>query len=100
MTDSKNWGAASSSHRHLLAPSGAARRRPNVRSADVDAWVAFWNSRAAGKTNLVVLEDGKVSNGVKWLPASHGCFDKAVDIVSEALTHAAKTSVKIKRLDH
>lgn len=69
-------------------------------AADVQAWVTFWNSHAAGKTNKLVLSAGKVSNGVKSLQANHGCFDNAVDLVSAALSHAAGTSVKVKRLDY
>ncbi len=69
-------------------------------TADVREWVAFWNSHAAGKTRKLVLEAGKVWNGVKSLPANHGCFDNAVELIGGALSHAAGKSVKVKRLDY
>lgn len=72
----------------------------NSGTADVRAWVAFWDSHAAGATNKLVLEAGRVSNGVKSLAANHGCFDNAVELVSGALSHAAGKSVKVKRLDY
>ena len=69
-------------------------------AVDVREWIAFWDPKDTGKTNKLVLNARKVSNGVKPIAANHGCFDNAIEIIGRALSHAAGKPVNVKRLDY
>lgn len=70
------------------------------------AWQDFWQSLKVDATNRAahVLSEGRVSTGAGSIPASHGCFDNAADILGDALGYivdsARPTRVKIHRLDY
>jgi hypothetical protein len=71
---------------------------------DVIEWQAFWNVSGGGTSNLDVLAARNVSNGAGTEPASHGCFDNAVDVIGKALGSIVNPSnpakVRIDRLDY
>ncbi|MBQ0944928.1 C1 family peptidase [Ideonella sp. 4Y16] len=72
------------------------------RRQEVLDWQAFWSSLGQGQPQ--VLSKPSVSNGVKGIAASHGCFDNAVDIYAQALgaivSPQAPVAVKVERLDY
>ena len=55
-----------------------------------------------GATHLNVLTARRVSNGAGSEPATHGCFDNAIDIMGQALGYivdpVAQPKVRIERL--
>jgi hypothetical protein len=74
--------------------------------AKVAAWLDFWQPLGLDATNRQAhtLEANRVSTGAGHIPASHGSFDNAVDILGDALgyivdPHEPKR-VKIHRLDY
>jgi hypothetical protein len=67
-------------------------------------WLEFWRGLGMDARCLHVLKDPSVSDGVRMLRASHGCFDNAVKIMGEALAYAvdreAPPKLVIERLDY
>ena len=52
---------------------------------DVAQWLAFWRALGTDATHRHVLRAGTVSTGTGRVPASHGCFDNAVDVMGDLL---------------
>ena len=71
---------------------------------DAARWFEFWEGLGTKASCYHRLDDPSVSDGVRMLRASHGCFDNAVKIVGEALAYAvdpaAPPKVAIERLDY
>ncbi|HET9822348.1 MAG TPA: C1 family peptidase [Burkholderiaceae bacterium] len=71
---------------------------------DAARWFEFWQQLGTGERCLHLLKEPSVSDGVRALRASHGCFDNAVKIVGEALAYAvdpaAPPKITIERLDY
>lgn len=69
---------------------------------DILTWQSFWNNLGVAATNLEVLKTNHVSNGLKSIAASHGCFDNSVDIMGKALGYILdpvnQPKVRIERL--
>ncbi|HKP61931.1 MAG TPA: C1 family peptidase [Polyangiales bacterium] len=74
--------------------------------AKVAAWLDFWQALGHDASNRLahVLEASRVSTGAGNIPASHGCFDNAVEILGDALGYIVNPlqpkRVKIHRLDY
>ena len=45
----------------------------------------FRSTQTAAGARLEVLSARSVSDGQRQIPASHGCFDNAVDLIGQAL---------------
>lgn len=69
-------------------------------AAAVREFRRFWEGLRHDETNRHVLSGASVSNGVRSVAASHGCFDNAVDIVGHAIGAIAGRTVKVHRLDY
>lgn len=72
------------------------------RQKDVVQWQRFWEGLGVGGTNLDILKERRVANGAGTEPASHGCFDNAIDIMGKALGYIVdpvkQPKVRIERL--
>jgi hypothetical protein len=52
---------------------------------DVAQWLDFWRTLGTDATHRHVLRAPTVSTGAGRVPASHGCFDNAVDLMGDLL---------------
>jgi hypothetical protein len=52
---------------------------------DVAQWLDFWRTLDTDATHRHVLRAPTVSTGAARVPASHGCFDNAVDVMGDLL---------------
>ncbi|MCO5975496.1 C1 family peptidase [Ideonella oryzae] len=72
------------------------------RLAELRQWQAFWATQTAAGARLEVLSARSVSDGLRQIPASHGCFDNAVDLIGQALGAIVNpdrpVKVKVERL--
>ena len=85
-----------------VAPDAADDMWARERRKEVAQWQSFWSDLGLGATHLNVLTARRVSNGAGSEPATHGCFDNAIDIMGQALGYivdpVAQPKVRIERL--
>ena len=85
-----------------VAPDAADDMWARERRKEVAQWQRFWADLGLGATHLNVLTARRVSNGAGSEPATHGCFDNAIDIMGQALGYivdpVAQPKVRIERL--